>query len=189
MPNNVTCTVHWSDPIAYNYISQVRIPRGSAVYVIMVENDWGLGVVRIGATKNVRQRMLNYKILNYIPRTKMSYFVIDKCISVCFKPAILEYYRETPVERWRPYLRQKSIDDCVAGELRSIEYKVERILIEEYRQRHGALPPGNPKRGSDREYLQGIQVVETSSLKIMRLKPGILSPISLVTEEILELIQ
>ncbi len=142
-----------------------------------------------GATKDLRQRMVNYKILNYVPSTQISYFIVDKTISDSLKQIIFKYYSETPVEKWNPYLRQQSIDNCVASELQSIEYKVERILIEEYRHRQGGLPPGNPRRGSNREFVQGIQVLETSSLKVMELKPCIPNPITLNREQILELLK
>ena len=189
MQGNVTCIVHWSNPITYKQVSQARIPGRNAVYVIMIENDGGLSVLRIGATKDVRQRMLSYRILNFIPATRISYFLIDDCILESLKPFILQHYTETPVEKWRPHLRQMSIDDCVARELRSIEYKVERILLEEYKRRHGTLPPGNPRTGSNREYLQRVAVVEVGSFEVMQLKPAILSPIRLVPEQILELIK
>jgi len=189
MQGNVTCIVHWSNPITYKQVSQARIPGRNAVYVIMIENDGGLSVLRIGATKDVRQRILSYRILNYIPATRISYFLIDDYILESLKPFILQHYTETPVEKWRPMLRQMSVDDCVARELRSIEYKVERILLEEYKQQHGSLPPGNPRTGSNREYLQRVLVVEVGSFEVMQLKPAILSPIRLVPKQILEMIK
>jgi len=189
MQGNVTCIVRWSDPITYKQISQARIQGGSAVYAIMTENGGNLSVLRIGATKDIRQRMLSYRILNYIPGSRICYFLIDDRILKSLKPFIRRYYAETSVEKWRPILRQMSIDDCVARELRSIEYKVERILLEEYKRRHGSLPPGNPMTGSYREYLQRVLLVEAGSFKVMRLKPAILSPIRLVQKQILELIK
>jgi len=131
----------------------------------------------------------SYRILKYIPASRISYFLIDDCILKSLKPSILQYYTKTSVEKRRPILRQISIDDCVARELRSIEFKGERILLEEYKRRHGSLPPGNPMTGSYREYLERVLLVEAGSFEVMQLKPAILSPIRLVPKQILELIK
>ncbi len=54
MLTNLTFSVHWNDLLPYRNIFRERIPKGSTVYVIVVENDAGLGLARIRGNQRLK---------------------------------------------------------------------------------------------------------------------------------------
>ena len=141
--------------------------------------------LRIGASADIRRRLVGYPVMDEIPGCTVTYAVVSDRFARRLAPLVRAYFgrRASP----RPgFLVGKTLDYCEARELRSIEYKVERLLLEEYCRRQAGiqgsarrkdlLPPGNARTGSSREYLRDIQVVEQGATRVLDRPRALLQP-------------
>lgn len=167
-PSNVTCDVTWTKPVQRKEILSASIPRMSCIYAITLREEASRSMLRVGATSSIRQRISGYKILNLIPGAEVSYWPVSDAFSKLIEPYATDYFTDPNVIRPK-HLRGKPIEYCLARELGKAEYKAELILLEEYRRRHGHLPPGNARAGSKRTYIPGMRVIEHGDWQLLDL--------------------
>lgn len=143
-----------------------RFAKGHYVYAITVAGPGDRALVRIGASSDLKARLRGYPVLDLIPESQISWWVVSDAFVKDLEPILRSHFGDGHEGRPR-HLVGKPLDYCVRRELNSIEYKVERLLLEEYRKKHGCLPPGNPRTGSARAYLEQVTVAEDGPVQIL----------------------
>lgn len=139
----------WPKPVVY--------PKGSSVYAVLLEaeDDESYEVVKIGAARAVFARLADYwRAFELEPRLR---FV--SC-------AVSDKFKESMQNLLRSYYPNREND------VKWLEYRLEKILLDNYEKIHGERPPGNRKKGSKREYLHHIKLIEAPGFSILRLRPA-----------------
>jgi hypothetical protein len=153
----------------------------------MVPGAAGPTVLRIGACADLRARLRGYPVLDFIPDAGICYSVVGEDFNRDLEPVLDAYFANEANAR-PPHLRGKDVRHCVQRELKSIEYKVERLLLEEYRKRHGEFPPANPRAGSSRDYLKEVSVVENGPVHVLDKPCACLTSVELNGAQLLRLL-
>ena len=188
MANSVTCDVKWSEPQTRKQLEKSRPGEGNFVYAITVGSPSERGLVRIGASADVGERMKRYKVLDFIPSAQVFCATVSDAFKQSVTPLLRAYYAEQRTSTPK-FLRDKPLDACVARELRFIEYKVESLLLRTYQRTHGGqLPPGNDQTGPYREYLTEVDVVESGAIKALGLPRAKMPPLSMTDEQVFSLL-
>jgi hypothetical protein len=183
----VLCTVAWSDPRSRAELLNASLPKAHYVYAITVGEPGHQAIVRIGATADLKGRLRGYPVLDFIPQAAISYSDSQTRFGRDLEPMLVSYFSDQANTR-PDHLVAKDLAYCIKRELNSIEYKVERLLLEEYRRRHRCLPPGNPRTGSERAYLHDVAIVEEGVCRVLDMPCARLAPVELGEEQLLRLL-
>jgi len=134
-------------------------------------------MLRLGATSNVRQRIRSYKVLDLIPGAEVSWWMVSDEFREAIEPLASDFFFDP--DKIRPkHLRNQTIEYCIAREVGKAEYKAELVLLDAYKKRHGCLPPGNARSGSERAYMRDyildMQVIEDGDWRLLDLPCAVL---------------
>lgn len=153
----------------------MKIPKGSCVYAITVTSGDQRGMLRLGATSNMRQRARSYKIMDLIPGARISWWPVSEQFRSILEPFAKSYFESTEVVRPK-HLRDKGIDYCLDRELGKSEFKAELAMLAFYKRRHGYFPIGNARAGSKRAYVPDVQFVESGTDRLLELSKADIPP-------------
>jgi len=179
-PSRTVCDLEWTTPDSRRDLLEKTIPQGSCVYAITVKSGDARGMLRIGATAKMRQRIRNYKILDLIPGAEVSWWMVSEEFKNILEPFAKAYFESTAESRPK-HLRDKSIDYCMGRELGKIEFKAELVILEAYKRRHNSLPPGNAKSGSKRSYIPDVEIVEKGGFELLDLPSAVMPPTLIIS--------
>lgn len=186
MAGRVVCRLRWAGPSSRKELLRTSLPKDHYVYALIVaKNPYRL--IRIGASADFPGRLRGYPVADFIPGCLVFYSVVPAHFAHGLKPVLRSHFADGGIAR-PIHLRAKNVDYCVTRELKSIEYKVERLLLEGYRKRHGNLPPGNRMTGSVRSYLDNVAVVEEGPIHVLDMAPAALASMELSGEQLLRLL-
>jgi len=175
MSDLIACHVTWSGPATRRELLGSGIPKARCVYALTTSDSDTRAMIRFGASADCGKRIREYQVLDLIPGAQVSWWVVSEQFAKDLEPVLHEYFASSPGDL-PEHLTGKSVAYCINRELDSIEYKVERLLLESYRAKHGCLPPGNPRTGSNRAYLAQIAIVEEGPTKLLEAECAKLSP-------------
>jgi len=167
-PSQFECNVEWTAPRQRQIALKMKIPKGSCVYAITVHSRDQRGMLRIGATSNMRQRIGSYKILDLIPGAEISWWLVSEQFRSILEPFAKSYFESADVVRPK-HLRDRDIKYCLDRELGKSEYKAELAILAFYKRRHGYLPRGNARSGSKRAYVPEFDFVENGTHRLLDL--------------------
>jgi hypothetical protein len=172
-PTSHACCVTWTPPESRNNVLSLKIPKSSCIYAITLRTGDSRGMLRLGATSNIRQRIRSYKVLDLIPGAQVSWWMVSDEFREAIRPLASDFFSNP--SRIRPkHLRDQTIEDCIAREIGKAEYKAELVLLDAYQKRHGRLPPGNARSGSKRAYISEMPVIENGDWRLLDLPCAVL---------------
>ena len=189
MISSIICRVTWSAPMPRTDLLEAGfgISRGHYVYALMVADQARPGVVRIGASADLASRLQTYRALDLIPGSAVSWWAVSDSFANDLKPLLATHFSNQLAPR-PPHLEGKSLSYCIERELKSIEYKVESLLLAAYTRRHGRLPPGNARTGSERGYLEQVGIVEDGDVQVLDKPCAEIPSIQVSGEQIMRLL-
>jgi len=174
-PSVAECSIEWSPPLPRQSVLKMTIPKGSCVYAITVASRDQRGMLRIGATSHMRQRVGSYKILDVIPGAEISWWPVSEEFIFILQPFAKAYFESTEIVRPK-HLRDKDTQYCLDRELGKSEYKAELAILDFYKNRHGYFPIGNARSGSKRAYVPPIDFVECEANPLLQLPRAEIPP-------------
>ena len=149
MTDEIKDIVTWSDPERLHDLIASKLGKGNFVYAIIVCSHDEKSLIRLGASRDLTKRLQGYPIMDFIADVFVSYHVVSEDFRKAITPLLVSYFSDERNHDRRPsFLKGRKLGDCVQSELRSIEYKVERLFLDQYKKRHKRLPAGNPRTGS-----------------------------------------
>lgn len=154
----ISLDIEWSAPVTFDRAHE--LPNAPGVYAILLDDEGGMKLVRIGATRDASKRPANYDRAPFDaePRLRIVFCPVSDDFRTRLR-ALLE-------RSYASWLRGKYPDHEWA------EYRIERKLLDAYESTRGALPPANFQRGSARDYLHAIAIREVGHLHVLELPPA-----------------
>ena len=152
----VTLRMLWEGPVTWSQRKQ--LPTEPGVYVILIEEDDGLKLARIGTTGDLSKRPYNYGAAPKEIETKLR--VVWAKGPLSFKNDLQQ-------------LLTIAYPDRKIGHLQGW---IERKLLDEYKKSHTnsrgkeKLPPGNAKGGYIKKYLAEIELEDGSPWDVRTIK-------------------
>jgi hypothetical protein len=186
MGHDVQCRLKWLGPKSREALLDSTFPKSPHVYAIIVATR-PHSLLRIGVSTDFRGRLRGYPVVDFIPNCQILYCAVPHHFVRDLEPVLSGYFADAKNPR-PAHLSRKTPADCVKRELKSIQYKVERLLLEEYKKRHGILPPGNRMTGSARLYLDQVSVVENGPVRVLRMPRAALASMELSGKQLLRLL-
>lgn len=157
MNTQVFLPIRWATPEKFKNL--FAFPKARGVYAILFKKGVDYKMVRIGATRDLQKRPADYNPLPFKnePRLRITYTAIPTKFRDGMKKLINQQYPKR------------------IGDIDWLEYRMECLLLDLYEERFGLLPPANFQRGSKREYMNHIKLLEEGPLHITELEPASLT--------------
>lgn len=174
----LTYELKWEGPVALEERLTLPNDRGQHVYAIFHEHGDGRTLLRIGAAVKVKQRIAGYRILKYVPNLRVLWHRVPDSFIGEFREFLKTHYPDFE----SPQGKSGHIDS------ESVGIRVERMLLDAYLAKNGALPPSNKQPGSSRPYMGDLELQELGPVRVLDMAPARLGDLVLSQEDVLALI-